>query len=179
MLGAALLLLSLTAAHASIMAIDLGSEYLKVSLIKPGRTPISIVVNEMSKRKSPALVGFMNGERLLGEEAFSFSVRFPETIISRAQDLLGKPADDPTIARMLKDYGLPYKVVPHPTRNVAAVEIKEGVVYSAEELVVSFCLETYRTRCLQARMLCKPVQTCGDMVWCSLHAGRSTDPVST
>mmetsp|Transcript_27424 Transcript_27424/g.69745 ORF Transcript_27424/g.69745 Transcript_27424/m.69745 type:complete len:1029 (-) Transcript_27424:524-3610(-) len=132
-----MLLMGLATAQASIMAIDLGSEYLKVSLIKPGRTPIAIVVNEMSKRKTPALVGFANGERLLGEEASSFSVRYPETIVARAQDLLGKSADDPTIGRMLKDYGLPYKVVPHPTRNVAAVEIKEGVIISAEELVGS------------------------------------------
>lgn len=43
-------------------------------------------------------VGFANGERVLGEEAFSLTGRFPETIIARASDLLGKSADDPTIA---------------------------------------------------------------------------------
>jgi hypoxia up-regulated 1 len=68
----ALLLLAsvlIVSCHASLMAIDLGSEYLKVCLIKPGRTPIAIVVNEMSRRKSPALVGFVKGERLVSEEA--------------------------------------------------------------------------------------------------------------
>lgn len=32
---------------AAIMAVDLGSEFLKVSVVKPGRSPFSIVVNEM------------------------------------------------------------------------------------------------------------------------------------
>lgn len=122
--------------YAALMAIDLGSEYLKVSLVKPGRTPIQVAVNEMSKRKSPALVSIVNDERLIGEEAFSFAVRYPESTIARARDLLGKTADDPTIKQMLKDHGLAYEVVPHPKRNVAAVKIKENSTYAAEELVV-------------------------------------------
>jgi hypoxia up-regulated 1 len=45
------LLLACTAfistAQAAVLAVDLGSEFLKVSIVKPGRTPISIVLNEM------------------------------------------------------------------------------------------------------------------------------------
>lgn len=123
---------------AALMSIDLGSEYLKVCLVKPGRTPISIAVNEMSKRKSPALVGIVNGERLLGEEAFSFAVRYPESIIHRARDLLGKDPDDPTIAGLLNEHGLPYKVVPHPKRGVASLQLAEDAIYSPEELVVGW-----------------------------------------
>lgn len=119
------------------MSIDLGSEFLKVCLVKPGRTPISIAVNEMSKRKSPALVGVVNGDRLLGEEAFSFAVRYPEFIVQRARDLLGKDPEDPTIAAMFEQHGLPYKVVPHPKRGVASLQFGEDTVYSPEELVVS------------------------------------------
>jgi hypoxia up-regulated 1 len=126
--------------HASMMAVDLGSEYLKVALIKPGRTPISIVVNEMTRRKSPALVGVVNGERLLGEEAFSLSVRYPDSIFTRVRDLLGKPASDPSLHQMLQAQNLPFKVVPHsPDRNTAAVQGKDGSVHSAEELMVSWC----------------------------------------
>ncbi|EFJ52505.1 heat shock protein Hsp70G [Volvox carteri f. nagariensis] len=125
------------AATAALMSIDLGSEYLKVCLVKPGRTPISIAVNEMSKRKSPALVGVVNGERLLGEEAFSFAVRYPESIFQRARDFLGKDPDDPTIAAMLTEQGLPYKVVPHPKRGVASLQLADDTIYSPEELVGS------------------------------------------
>lgn len=123
-------------AHGALFAVDLGSEYLKVSLIKPGRTPISVAVNEMSKRKSPALVGVVNGERLVGEEAFSFGVRYPETIYMRSRDLLGKLPGDATIKSLLADNVLPYDVVPHPLRDVASVRVNENATFSAEELVV-------------------------------------------
>jgi hypoxia up-regulated 1 len=127
-------------AHGSgLMALDLGSEFLKVSLVKPGRTPISVVVNEMSRRKSPALVGFTpEGERLLGEEAFSFAVRYPTSVFARARDLLAKPASDPSIASMLRDHSLPYTVVQHSKRGLAGVTLPSGAELTAEELVVSW-----------------------------------------
>nr|QBY35573.1 heat shock protein 70G [Dunaliella salina] len=138
LLATAVIMFLANAANASMMSVDLGSEYLKVALIKPGRTPISIVVNEMTRRKSPALVGVVNGERLLGEEAFSLSVRYPDSIYTRIRDLLGKPASDPSLHRMLQAQSLPFRVVPHsPERPTAAVQGKDGSVHSAEELVAS------------------------------------------
>lgn len=133
-----------TASHGSLMSIDLGAEFLKVCLVKPGRTPIAVVVNEMSRRKSPALVGVVNTERLLGEEAFSFAVRYPELIVQRARDLLGKDPDDPTIAALLAGQGLPYEVVPHPTRGNAAIKLGD-TVYATEELVVGPAARRPRT----------------------------------
>ena len=121
----------------SMMAVDLGSEYLKVALLKPGRTPISIVVNEMTRRKSPALVGVVNGERLLGEEAFSLAVRYPDSIYTRVRDMLGKPATDPALQALLQAQNLPFSLVPHSQeRPSAAVQTKDGSVHSAEELMV-------------------------------------------
>ena len=40
-------LLGASRVEAAYMAVDLGSEFLKVSVVKPGRSPFSIVVNEM------------------------------------------------------------------------------------------------------------------------------------
>jgi hypoxia up-regulated 1 len=119
----------------ALVSIDLGSEFLKVALIKPGRIPIAIVANEMSKRKTPALVGIVGGERLMGEEAASVTARFPEAIIARARDLLGKTMDDPTVASMIKQQYLPYQVVEHPTRKVAAIKVGDDV-HSPEDIVV-------------------------------------------
>lgn len=52
--GASAVLLCLVAcmymaqtAQAAVLAVDLGSEFLKIAIVKPGRTPISIVLNEM------------------------------------------------------------------------------------------------------------------------------------
>jgi molecular chaperone DnaK (HSP70) len=50
------LLAILATTYAALMAVDLGSEFIKISIVKPGRAPVSIVLNEMSKRKTPAQV---------------------------------------------------------------------------------------------------------------------------
>ena len=71
------------AAGGPLMAIDFGGEFIKVSVVKPGRTPISIVPNEMSKRRTSAAVAFVNRDRLLGEEAAALAVRYPDRIYTR------------------------------------------------------------------------------------------------
>ncbi|KAI8464405.1 MAG: Hsp70 protein-domain-containing protein [Monoraphidium minutum] len=131
------LLLGLLAqqASASLMSIDLGSENLKVCLIKPGRTPIAIVVNESSRRKSPALVGFANQDRLLGEEAAAVAIRYPTSTFSRARDMLGRSASDPWVQNMLSAHSLPYELVDHPERKTAMAKINDTAAYLAEELV--------------------------------------------
>lgn len=137
--AAAWLLLALavgaaTAVHGSLMAIDLGSEYLKVCLVKPGRTPISVVVNEMSKRKSPALVGLVGEDRVIGEEAFSLAIRYPNNVYSQLRNLLGHSAEDAEVQRLLQDSMLSYKVVDHPLRGTCAIQVNETTAYLAEEL---------------------------------------------
>jgi hypoxia up-regulated 1 len=139
----ALLLLALCAwagaARASLMAIDLGSEYLRAVLIKPtGRgSPLQIVVNEMSRRKSPALVGVAGEDRLLGEEAFSFAIRYPNTVFARTRDLLGRSAKDAFVQNMLASNLLPYELVDHAERGTVMAKVNETAAYLAEELVVS------------------------------------------
>lgn len=140
LLASCLLLAWVANASAALMAIDLGSEYLKVCLVKPsrtpGRAPITVVVNEMSKRKSPALVGLVNGDRLIGEEAYSFAIRYPDLIFSQARDLLGRTPDDPYVQELLKQFYLPYTPVTHPLSGSAALAVNETTAYSVEELVV-------------------------------------------
>lgn len=157
-------------AQASLLAIDLGSEFLKVCLVKPGRTPISIVVNEMSKRKSPALVGLVDGDRVVGEEAFSFAIRYPNTIYSQLRNLLGRSAKDAEVVRVLRDSMLLYKVVDHPLTGTAAIAVNETTAYLVEELVVSV---QHRTAAASAASL-RPRQLVvgsGRVVLMADHAG--------
>lgn len=84
-LNALLLLGTLSVGQVSagpVMAVDLGGEFLKVSVIRPGR-PVSIAINELSKRKTSAQVAYVNGERLLGEDAVALSPRYPELVFAR------------------------------------------------------------------------------------------------
>mmetsp|Transcript_26557 Transcript_26557/g.57755 ORF Transcript_26557/g.57755 Transcript_26557/m.57755 type:complete len:464 (-) Transcript_26557:607-1998(-) len=122
-------------ANAKVLGIDFGSENIKVAIVQPGRVPISIVTNEMSRRKSPGAVGFVNGERLLGEEAVGVQSRFPNTIFTNLRDMLGQPASSPVVQNLLKDFYLPYEVVEDPERKTVAFKTKEGDQYSVEELV--------------------------------------------
>ena len=69
---------------APLMVVDLGGEFVKVAAIKAGRTPISIVPNEMSKRRTSAQVAFVDGQRLLGEEAAALGVRYPGRVYARS-----------------------------------------------------------------------------------------------
>jgi len=127
-------------AGAAIMAIDLGSEYLKISILKPGKIPISVVNNEISKRKSAAAVAFVNGDRLLADEAAALAVRFPDTVFFRLRDLLGKRYDDPAVLRMISESRFPYTVVQAPNRTTAAIQVgtgKEAQLFTSEEMVAS------------------------------------------
>lgn len=50
------------------MSIDLGSQYIKIGLVKPG-VPMEIVLNKESQRKTPFLVAIRNGERFFSDAA--------------------------------------------------------------------------------------------------------------
>lgn len=132
----ALLALACTAS-AAVVSIDLGSEFVRACLIKPGKVPIAIVGNEMSRRKSPNLVGVVDGDRLAGEEAFSMAIRFPQHIISRVRDLLGRSAEDPALQAMIKANRLPYELVDDTRRHTVAIKVNETDSVLAEELQVA------------------------------------------
>jgi hypoxia up-regulated 1 len=128
-------------AHSRLMAVDLGGEFLKVSVVAPGRIPISIVINEMSRRKTQALVGFVQGQRVLGEEATTLAGRQPDKFVKLLRDMIGKPADDPSLLRMLEDNLLQYDIVPDEDRGSIRIRIP-GVErpFLIEELVVCIAL---------------------------------------
>jgi len=82
--------------HAALLAIDLGGEHLTNVAISPGSSPITVVTNEMSQRKSPAVVTFKppNGDRLLGEEAHAYGAKHPQSAVYFSKELLGVPSSE-------------------------------------------------------------------------------------
>ncbi|KAE9586519.1 hypothetical protein Lal_00044748 [Lupinus albus] len=123
--------------QSAVFTVDLGSESIKVAVVnlKPGQIPISIAINEMSKRKSPALVSFNSGDRLLAEEAAGLVARYPQNVFSHIRDLIGKPYDFAT--RFLDSMYLPFEVKQDSRGAVSfKVDSENGTVYySPEELV--------------------------------------------
>ena len=100
-------------ALAAVLGIDYGSEFLKISIVAPGRTPITLVINEISKRKTTIAVSFVNEDRWVGEEAMNYQARFPEKVASRLRELLGKKVvigND--LSLYSEKYKLPFDVLP-------------------------------------------------------------------
>ncbi|KAK7832251.1 heat shock 70 kda protein 17 [Quercus suber] len=125
--------------ESAVSSIDLGSEWGKVAVVnlKPGQSPISIAINEMSKRKSPALVAFHSGTRLLGEEAAGIVARYPEKVYSQVRDMLGKPYG--YVKKVLDSMYLPFDIV-EDSRGAVSFKVDGGgddgvAVYSVEELL--------------------------------------------
>ncbi|KAF4399831.1 heat shock 70 kDa protein 17 [Cannabis sativa] len=127
--------LALSPSQSAVLSIDLGSEWLKVAVVnlKPGQSPISIAINEMSKRKSPAIVAFQSGDRLLGEEAAGLVARYPDKVFSQIRDLIGKPFKHTKTS--IDSLYLPFDIK-EDSRGTASFKIDDNVgSFSAEELV--------------------------------------------
>ncbi|KAI3963076.1 hypothetical protein MKW92_040814 [Papaver armeniacum] len=120
--------------ESAVSSIDLGSEWMKVAVVnlKPGHIPISIAINEMSKRKSPALVAFTNGDRLIGEEASGIIARYPDKVYSQVRDMIGKPYS--YVKNLVDSLYLPFDVV-EDSRGSVGIKTDDGTVYSPEEFV--------------------------------------------
>lgn len=97
-----LFLFAYTASAASaVLGIDLGTEYIKAALVKPG-IPLEIVLTKDSKRKETAAVAFKPSninskkpeagtfpERIYGGDALAVAPRFPSDVYPNLKPLLG------------------------------------------------------------------------------------------
>ncbi|XP_049634115.1 hypoxia up-regulated protein 1 isoform X3 [Suncus etruscus] len=81
----------------AVMSVDLGSESMKVAIVKPG-VPMEIVLNKESRRKTPVTVTLKDNERLFGDSAASMAVKNPKVTLRYFQHLLGKQNNNPHVA---------------------------------------------------------------------------------
>lgn len=122
---------------ASLMAVDLGGNFLKVSVVQPGQKPISIAENEMSRRQTPVIVGFVDNQRVLGEDAVTVSGRHPDKFVEHLRDLIGRRADDPAVAELLTANFRGYDIVPDEARGTIQMRVPgNDHLFSIEELMV-------------------------------------------
>ncbi|KAE8160694.1 Hsp70 protein-domain-containing protein [Aspergillus tamarii] len=83
------------AAGSAVIGIDVGTEYLKAVLVKPG-IPLEIVLTKDSKRKESAAVAFKPTrdnapfpERFYGGDALALAARYPDDVYANLKTLLG------------------------------------------------------------------------------------------
>jgi hypoxia up-regulated 1 len=89
------------AAGSAVLGLDVGTEYFKAALVKPG-IPLEIVLSKDSKRKESAAIAFKPTrdsdasfpERFYGGNALALAARFPDDVYVNLKTLLGVPFND-------------------------------------------------------------------------------------
>ena len=102
----ALIFAGTTIATQAVVGIDIGTEYIKAALVKPG-VPLDIVLTKDSKRKETAALAFKGTrsrvntavdenfpERIYGGDAVALSARFPGDVYPNLKPLLGLSVKD-------------------------------------------------------------------------------------
>ena len=129
-----------TFVRSAVLGIDYGAEFLKISIVAPGRSPITLVINEISKRKTTIAVSFVNDDRWLGEEAMNYQARYPEKVTTRLRELLGKDARSDLVLDYKEKYKLPFEIREGENRSTVEVSIgnnEKEESHKIEELVAT------------------------------------------
>lgn len=126
-------------AASAVLGVDLGTEYIKAALVKPG-IPLEIVLTKDSRRKETSAVAFkppQNGakkgvwpERLYGSDAMALSARFPGDVYPNLKTLLGLRVDSDAA----KEYAARHPALQlegHKVKGTAAFKSKDA--FTAEE----------------------------------------------
>ncbi|CAO2652471.1 Nn.00g007540.m01.CDS01 [Neocucurbitaria sp. VM-36] len=108
LLGLVLLFSSTASAASAVLGIDLGTEYIKAALVKPG-IPLEIVLTKDSKRKETSAVAFKPAksgalpsgsfpERFYGSDAIALQARFPGDVYPNLKHLLGVQSESDVVS---------------------------------------------------------------------------------
>ncbi|KAL7472426.1 hypothetical protein ACHAXS_012758 [Conticribra weissflogii] len=116
----------------AILGIDLGSLYMKVALVQRN-SPLEIVTNLHSKRKTEQMVLFDSGSRFYGADASSLMARKPHLTPSAMSVLLGRSHDHPSVA-VLKERHYQFTPAYNETRSGVCLNV-DGQEFTPEELV--------------------------------------------
>uniref|UniRef100_W5L6G0 Hypoxia up-regulated protein 1 n=1 Tax=Astyanax mexicanus TaxID=7994 RepID=W5L6G0_ASTMX len=116
----------------AVMSVDLGSEWMKIAIVKPG-VPMEIVLNKESRRKTPVAVCLKENERLFGDGALG-SVKNPKVVYRYIQNLLGKTAENPQVAQYQKHFP-EHQIVKDEKRGTVYFKYSEEMQYSPVEIL--------------------------------------------
>lgn len=149
LLGLVFLFSSTASAASAVVGIDLGTEYIKAALVKPG-IPLEIVLTKDARRKETSAVAFKPSksgplpagsfpERFYGSDAIALQARFPGDVYPNLKHLLGVNSDNDVVSVYKERY--PALEVTG-TEGRKTVSFKSGVfaaeedkTYSVEELL--------------------------------------------
>ncbi|CAF3581434.1 unnamed protein product [Rotaria socialis] len=117
----------------AVMSVDLGIEYMKIAIVKPG-IPMEIVLNKESRRKTPVIVAIKGKDREFGEAAISRSSKIPSQSYMFLRELVGKSLDNPAVQQFLQRFPY-YNLKTDPNTNELVFEHDSETNYTIEELL--------------------------------------------
>uniref|UniRef100_A0A8C4UHP9 Hypoxia up-regulated protein 1 n=1 Tax=Falco tinnunculus TaxID=100819 RepID=A0A8C4UHP9_FALTI len=117
----------------AVMSVDVGSESMKIAIVKPG-VPMEIVLNKESRRKTPVAISLKENERLFGDSALGMSIRTPKVAFRYFQDLLGKRIDNPHVALYQSRFP-EHELVKDEKRQTVIFKLSQTIQYSPEEML--------------------------------------------
>lgn len=117
----------------AVMSVDLGSEWMKIAIVKPG-VPMEIVLNKESRRKTPTAVCLKENERLFGDSALGVSVKNPKTVYRHLQSLMGKKHNNLLVGLYQKRFP-EHQLQEDSVRGTVYFENSEEMQYTPEELL--------------------------------------------
>ncbi|XP_056450361.1 hypoxia up-regulated protein 1 [Gadus chalcogrammus] len=120
-------------ASVAVMSVDLGSEWMKIAIVKPG-VPMEIALNSESRRKTPIAVCLKETERLFGDNALGVSVKNPKLVYRHLQSLLGKKHDNPQVGLYQKTFP-EHQLLEDPVRGTPYFKYADDLNYTPEELL--------------------------------------------
>lgn len=163
-----LFLSTLVSASSAILGIDLGQEYIKAALVKPG-IPLEIVLTKDTRRKEASAVAFkpvnsplpsgdepIYPERLYGADAVNLGARFPQDVYPNLKQLLGKYITDDLVTAYSKRYPS-LNIVPSKARgNTVAFRSKTVLTQDAEMSVEELLAMQLKSVIAQAQAMAGP-----------------------
>lgn len=124
----------------AVLGVDLGTEYIKASLVKPG-IPLEIVLTKDSRRKETSAVAFKlpSGgpksdtypERAYGSDAMALAPRFPGDVYPNLKTLLGLTVDGSSVVEEYAARHPALKLEAHKNRQTVA--FKSGAFVDSED----------------------------------------------
>ncbi|KAA8900324.1 Hsp70 protein-domain-containing protein [Sphaerosporella brunnea] len=142
-----LLLTSYASAASAVLGIDIGQEYIKAALVKPG-IPLEIVLTKDTKRKEVSAIGFKPSstpakegefafpERLYGADAINLAARFPHDVYPNLKQLLGKLVTNDAVTTYSVRYPALH-ILPAPVQDTVAFKSHSSMngLFTVEELL--------------------------------------------
>ncbi|XP_046851747.1 hypoxia up-regulated protein 1-like [Xenia sp. Carnegie-2017] len=116
----------------AVMSIDLGSEFMKIAIVKPG-VPMEIALNIESRRKTPLVVSLKDDERLFSDPAMGVAVKNPKSAYLYLLDVIGKKIGNPLVEMYRKRF--PYYEIVKDDRESILFQHDSETAFSVEELL--------------------------------------------